>query len=155
MTRLNDSVKNELAAIAGSAGCSLANVRFQGGTLQLTLDHPDGVTVEHCQTVSRQVSAYLDVAGWGDSKYTLEVTSPGLDRELFHAADFERFTGSQVRVTWHPPEGRKTVVGRLEQVVTNGDSTHGDAMIDVRVGPRESHRISLQTIDAARLVPEF
>jgi ribosome maturation factor RimP len=105
--------------------------------------------------VSKQVSAYLDVADWGRGRYTLEVTSPGLDRELLRPKDYEQFAGSQVRVTWRPPEGKRTVVGTLERFVPATEDPGGTAAIVVAVAPDQAHHIPLPSIDAARLVPEF
>jgi ribosome maturation factor RimP len=113
------------------------------------------VTLEHCQTVSKQVSAHLDVADWGGGRYTLEVSSPGLDRELFRPQDFARFTGSQVRVTWRPPEGKRTIVGTLESFVPATEDPGSPAAIVVAVAPDQIHHIPLSSIDAARLVPDF
>lgn len=155
---LSEDLMSEFSAIAESAGCELVNARFQGGVLKLTLDHPDGVLLEHCKTVSKQVSAQLDVADWGKNRYTLEVTSPGLDRELFRPQDYERFVGKQIKVTWRPPEGKRTDVGILERFIPAGkspDNESGGAQIEIILDPETRHRISLQSIDIARLVPEL
>ena len=151
---LNEELMSEIQAIAESADCELLDARFRGGVLRITLDHTDGILVEHCQKVSKQVSALLDVADWGSARYTLEVSSPGLDRELFRPGDFERFTGCQVKVTWRPDEGRRTDTGTLESFTAASDNSAG-AHIEIRVGPDETHQISLQSIDIARLVPEL
>ena len=151
---LSEELMNEIQAIAESTGCELVDARFQGGVLKVTLDSPEGVRLEHCQSVSKQVSALLDVADWGAARYTLEVTSPGLDRELFRPRDFERFTGSQIRITWRPPEGKRTDIGTLESFTPASDNAAG-AHIEIRIGPDETHRIPLQSIDIARLVPEL
>jgi ribosome maturation factor RimP len=80
------------------------------------IDHPDGVTLAHCETISKQASAVLDVEDFGSSRYVLEVTSPGLDRPLFRPADYERFQGRRVRVTFRegPERSKRTVNGTLE-----------------------------------------
>jgi ribosome maturation factor RimP len=151
---LSEELMSELAAIAESNGCELIDARYRGGVLRLTLDNPEGVTLDHCQTVSKQVSAQLDISDWGAGRYTLEVTSPGLDRELFRPRDFERFTGSLVKVTWRPAEGKRTDTGRLERFVPAERESGGD-FIEIRIDPDEIRHIPLQTIDVARLVPEF
>lgn len=152
---LDDPLKTELAAIAEGAGCELVDARFQSGVLRLILDHPEGVTLDHCQTVSKQASALLDVVDWGGSRYTLEVTSPGLDRELVRPKDYQQFAGSQVRVTWRPPEGKRTVVGTLQRFIPATEDPAGAAAIVVAVAPDQAHHIPLPSIDAARLVPDF
>src|SRR6185369_3709461 len=72
----------ELEAIAESAGCELVHVEIKGGVLRLFLDKPEGITLADCEHVSKLASAYLDVVDFGKSRYVLEVSSPGLDRQL-------------------------------------------------------------------------
>jgi len=72
----------ELAGIAAAQGCELLQVEFQAGTLRLILDREGGVRLEDCETVSKLASAFLDVRNFGPGRYTLEVSSPGLDRQL-------------------------------------------------------------------------
>ena len=117
---LNPELRAELAAVATSCGCELLHVEWKGGVLRLFLDRlqgAQGVTLADCEGVSRRVSALLDVAGWGGGRYTLEVSSPGLDRELYSPRDYERFAGCLVRVTFDDwASGKKrTVVGRLAE----------------------------------------
>lgn len=77
----------------------------------------DVMTVEHCATISRTVSAILDVDDLIDSGYTLEVSSPGLDRPLVKLRDFERFTGFEARIeTVQSVDGRRRFSGRLGKV---------------------------------------
>ncbi len=106
----------ELTAIAQGEECELVHAEFQGGTLRLILDRPDGVTLSHCERVSRQASAMLDVLDFGPRKYVLEVGSPGLDRPLYRPEDYGRFEGHLARLTVrHPEDGaRSTLVGRLQ-----------------------------------------
>ncbi len=150
---LDEQVMTELTEIAESVGCELVDARFRGGVLQLILDHPEGVTLEHCKTVSKQASAALDVADWGPGRYTLEVTSPGLDRELVRRKDFRRFAGSRIKVTWLSADGKRTIVGTLEAAPS--EDAGGADEIEVRVGPEESYVIPLESIQVARLEPEF
>jgi ribosome maturation factor RimP len=109
-------LRPELEQIAEATGCELYHVELKGGVLRIFLDKPEGVTLSDCEYVSKQVSAYLDVVDFGKSRYVLEVSSPGLDRQLYRPRDYERFVGSKVRVTVDDPATgkRKTVVGRLE-----------------------------------------
>jgi ribosome maturation factor RimP len=112
---VDERLATELAAIAESAGCELARVEFKGGVLRLFLDRdPDGVSHEDCANVSRQASALLDVVDFGPARYTLEVSSPGLDRPLWRPEDYGRFAGRLARITIQPPgERKKTLVARL------------------------------------------
>lgn len=113
---LDPSLLDELEAITEGEGCELVHAEFRGGTLRIVLDRPDGVTLRHCERVSKQASALLDVLDFGSKKYVLEVGSPGLDRPLYRPEDYQRFTGKLARVTvQHPEDGaRSTLVGRLQ-----------------------------------------
>lgn len=106
------------AAVLEPQGFELVDVEYQreGGqwVLRLFIDRPGGVTLGDCATVSRQVGDLLEVADPIDHAYTLEVSSPGLDRPLKSAHDFERYTGREVRIkTYSPVEGRKNFRGKL------------------------------------------
>lgn len=113
---LKQTIESELRRIAAGEGCELLEIEFHGSLLRIILDHPDGVTLEHCESFSRQASAVLDLEDFGPSSYVLEVSSPGLDRKLYGPRDYERFLGRLVRVTFRVPETgrRRTVVGSLE-----------------------------------------
>jgi ribosome maturation factor RimP len=107
-----------LEEIVSFAGMELVHVearRESGGTvLRLYIDREGGVTLEDCARVSRQVSAELDAEDPVPGRYTLEVSSPGLDRPLSRERDFERFAGSTVRVvTATPLDGQRHFKGRL------------------------------------------
>ena len=113
---VDERLATELAEIAGGLGCELVHVEFKGGVLRLVIDRePGGVSHEDCALMSRQASALLDVVDFGPARYTLEVSSPGLDRQLYQPADYGRFAGRLARVTLQPPGQRKrTVVVRLQ-----------------------------------------
>jgi ribosome maturation factor RimP len=66
------------------------------------VDGPDGASLEKCASVSRQASAILDVEEPIENQYTLEVSSPGLERKLYTAADFERFAGRRIKIRMKP-----------------------------------------------------
>ena len=106
----------EIEQVAEAAGCELVHAELKGGALRIFIDKPEGVTLADCQHVSKQVSALLDVLDFGTGRYVLEVSSPGLDRQLYKPADYERFSGKLARVTFEDPETskKKTVVARLQ-----------------------------------------
>lgn len=112
---LDANLEAEIASVAVSSGCELVHVDFSQGKLQVFLDRPQGVTIDDCQTVSKQLSALLDVSDFSDKPYVLEVSSPGLDRQLYGPRDYERFRDHLVRVTFFTadPRAKKTIVGRL------------------------------------------
>lgn len=123
------ALRAELASVAEGTGCELLHVEWKGGVLRLVIDRADGgVTHEHCATVSRQASALLDVYDFGAGRYTLEVSSPGLDRALYRPEDFGRFAGRLARITYQPPgEGKRTVLVRLREYEPGGG---GRALVD-------------------------
>lgn len=150
-TKIPQDLHDELAALAADLGCELLEADFRGGVLRLVLDHPEGVTLEHCETVSRQASALLDVTDFGSGRYTLEVSSPGLDRKLYGTGDYQRFQGELVRVTWRSPEtGKRTVVGDLEAF----EAEHGGSL-QVKSEDGMKHQIPLGALVEARLEPRF
>ena len=107
-------LESEFAAIAADSGCELFDIVMQGDVLRVVLDHPtEAVTLKHCETVSRQISALLDVHDHGLDKYTLEVSSPGLDRPLRTAADYQRFAGRLARITFDRGDTGQTIVARI------------------------------------------
>ena len=110
-----------VSRVAADLGLEVVEIDLRGGgkarMLRVVIDRvPGGVTHEDCANLSREAGTILDVedAVPGGS-YTLEVSSPGLDRKLVKAADFERFTGSRVKVmTRAPLDGNRFFEGRLE-----------------------------------------
>ncbi len=152
-TRIDEELERELAGVAERCDCELAHASFAGGTLRLILDREDGdLGLTHCEAVSRQVSALLDTFDFGASRYTLEVSSPGLDRQLFRPRDYERFVGRRVRVTWRSPEtGKRTDPGTLEAF-----AAEGGGQIRLRPdGQEDAWTIPLAEIEVARLEIEL
>ena len=132
-------------------GFELVDVEYAraGGqnVLRVYIDHPQGITVDHCATVSRQVSALLDVEDPIPEAYVLEVSSPGLDRPLVRREDFERFAGETIKVRMlEAVLGRKNFKGTL--VGTDGDAV----LVDV---DKERFALPIDRIERARLVPRW
>jgi ribosome maturation factor RimP len=108
---------------------------------------PPAVSIEDCEAVSREVSAQLDVEDPISGNYTLEVSSPGLDRPLFTQAHFSRFRGETAKVTLRlPQDGRRRLTGVIAQVADDGITFLVD---DVKF------MVALDNIDKARLVPDW
>ena len=115
------------------------------GMLRIFIDKAEGIGIEDCESVSRQVSAILDVEDPMQGNYALEVSSPGLDRTLTKPAHFTRFMGQNIRVKLRfPLSGRRNYRGAL----TSAD----DEKIEVEVDG-ESHSLPIKTIESARLIP--
>ena len=114
-----DKVREIAERVAASSGLEVVEVELRGGgkarMLRIVIDKPAGVTHEDCANVSREVGTILDVEDAIPGAYTLEVSSPGLDRKLIRPADYERFTGSRVKLTTQQPvNGNRHFEGRLE-----------------------------------------
>lgn len=104
--------------VVASDGFELVHVELVGQSrnmvLRLYIDKPGGVTVEDCAQVSHQVGVLLDVEDLIPNRYTLEVSSPGLERGLYKKVDFERFAGCEAKIqTYELVEGRRTFQGEL------------------------------------------
>lgn len=155
-TAIDAELESEFAGVAESAGCELVHAEFRGDTLRVYLDRPEGVTVDDCATVSRELSALLDVHDFGDRRYLLEVSSPGLDRQLYGPRDYERFCGRLVRVTFFAgqPRAKQTIVGRLEELEA-GERPEAGAITVTESATGRRHHIPLDDIQVARLEIEL
>ncbi len=91
-----------IRGIVESEGLELVHVTYldkgAASVLRIYIDKSSGVNLADCQKISRHVGVLLDVEDLIPHRYTLEVSSPGIERPLFSAADFERFAGREVRV---------------------------------------------------------
>jgi ribosome maturation factor RimP len=118
----------------------------RGKLLRLFVDKPEGITIDDCVLISNQLSNVLAVEH--DIDYDrLEVSSPGLDRVLKKASDFERFSGERAQVKLRVPTGtRKNFLGILRGL------EQGELLIEC---DGEVHKVALSNIDKARLSPEF
>jgi len=140
-----------LEPVVEALGFELVDVELAGSSgnalLRVYIDSLGGVTVDDCATVSRQVSAVLDVEDPVPGKYALEVSSPGLDRPLVKLKDFQRFTGDEIKVRMvRPILGRRNFTGRLAGI-------EGESIV-LEVGA-ESFSLPLDDIEKARLVPKY
>ena len=158
-----DEVQEIAERVAASSGLEVVEVEFRGGgksrMLRVFIDKPGGVTHEDCANFSREVSTILDVEDIvPGGSYVLEVSSPGLDRKLLRAADYERFTGSKVKLMTREPvqgnrhfEGRLTCFqqGRLTLELDRGRKKNRAASTETTV------EIELANVEKANLVPEL
>ena len=153
-----EHVRQIAERVTASQGLELVDVEFRGGgkarMLRVFIDKPGGVTHEDCAFVSRELGTIFDVEeAVPGGAYTLEVSSPGLDRKLVKPSDYERFAGSRVRVsTREPVYGSRRFEGRLQGV--------HDGRVALEVGggkkaPARLVEIELGNVEKANLVPEF
>ena len=131
--------------------CEIWGVEFfsagRRSRLRIYIDKPEGVSIDDCETVSREIGDVLDVEDMFGGGYTLEVSSPGLDRILFKTEQFEANVGAMVDVRLNFPfDGRKRFVGLLASVE--------DAQALVRLEDTE-YVLPLENVQRARLVPRF
>lgn len=129
-------------------GFELVHVEYQretgGKVLRLYVDKPGGITLDDCVYISRQMSDLLDVNLESEEPYSLEVSSPGVDRPLAKEADFERFEGNVAKIRVHQPvSGRKSFKGVLLGI----SEGHVNLLVD-----KETVAIPFQAIAKARLV---
>jgi ribosome maturation factor RimP len=160
MTGKADEIAVLLTPTVQALGLELLGVEYLptagGALLRLYIDvpapaaeagEPRLVGIEDCEAVSREVSAQLDVADPISAHYTLEVSSPGIERPLFTPAQFARFAGDVAKVTMKlPQEGRRRLQGTIVRVDDDGIT------FDVDGNP---FTVAADNIEKARLVPDW
>jgi len=152
MSNVRERLRELLRGGVEALGFELVDAELVGGgrrpTLRVYIDSPRGITVDDCADVSRQISAILDVEDPLPGSYTLEVSSPGLDRPLVTPEDFRKHAGETVKVKLRRPDetGRRNFTGRLVEAK--------DDHIVVEVD-NERFDLPFEMIERARLVPKF
>ena len=162
MTDKADEIAALLSPTVESLGLELLGIEYLpapgGATVRLYIDVPQSeggnadagqrsVGIEDCEAVSREVSAQLDVADPISGNYTLEVSSPGLERPLFGAAQFARFVGETAKATLKlPQDGRRRLQGAILRVE--------GATVVFEVDGAEL-AVDAANIDKAKLVPDW
>lgn len=148
---MSTEILHEIESVAVRCGCELLHASYQGGVLKLVVDREGGVTIDECSNVSREASAFLDVVDFGSGHYTLEVSSPGLDREFYSESDYQRFVGERVRVSWMDEDQKRTDTARL-----NGYESRAKASPRIELEFAEGVRtIQLDQVIKTRLEPKF
>ena len=120
MSKISDKVEALARPVVEEEGCKLWSVEYikEAGTwyLHIFIDKDGGVGIADCEAISRRLDPILDEADPIPESYVFEVGSAGAERELKRTSDFEQFIGSDVEVKLYQPyEGRKTLVGTLEE----------------------------------------
>jgi len=146
-----DQLTELLKPAAEALGYEFLGVEYIGqgahSVLRIYIDHENGINIEDCTKVSHQVSGILEVEDPISSQYTLEVSSPGLDRPLFTLPHFEKVVGQQINIRCHlGVDGRRKFKGELTEV----DAQH--LVIEVDNQPFE---VDFNDIDKANLVAVF
>ena len=140
-----------LAPVVEALGYECWGVEFisQGrhSLLRVYIDHANGIQVDDCEKVSRQVSGVLDVEDPISSEYTLEVSSPGMDRPLFTLEQFAKHAGEQVKIKLRSPfEGRRNFQGLLKGVEEQDVIVQAD---------EHEYLLPVDSIEKANIIPRF
>ena len=152
MRKVPQNIEKLVAGVVEPLGYELWGIELlprqkSGQLLRVYIEAENGVDLSACETVSRQLSAVFDVEDPIHGEYTLEVSSPGMDRPLFDAQQYARYVGSEVRVKLHSSSaGRKNFRGCLLAVDDQGMQLQVD---------NETVTLALDQIDTARVVPKF
>lgn len=144
-----DTLLSETIAALGFdyVGCEY-HPQARGASLRIFVEKRDGhITIDECADVSRQVNAVLAVEDTIAGDYTLEVSSPGLERQLFRAEHYIRFIGEKARVRlYHPRNGQRNFIGIIEA------ADQQTLTLNVAGQPVE---LAIADIDKSRLIAEF
>jgi ribosome maturation factor RimP len=151
MSKKEQELETLLTPTVAALGLRVWGIEYLGqgkhSMLRIYIDRDEGVTIDDCEAVSKQVSELLDVEEVLTSSYTLEVSSPGMDRVLFKPEQYAESIGETVDVRLNYPfEGRRRVVGALTGL-------ENDEVV-VQVEDSE-YLIPLSNVQRARIVPRF
>ena len=148
---MTDRLVTQIEPTVTGLGYELLGIERSRGAasqlLRLYIDHADGITVEDCERVSRQVSDVLDAEQLVSGEYTLEISSPGLDRPLFTLEQHRRFVGAQVALRLRAlVGGRRRITGVLRAVA--------DESLQLEV-EGETLKVPFREVERSRLVPDW
>jgi len=139
--------------VATSEGLHLVDVELKGGNanqlLRVFIDKPGGVSHADCALVSEQLSAMLDVEDLFPGRYTLEVSSPGLDRKLTRPSDYTYFVGRRARVVL------KETAGEQNKVLEGRLAGFENGRVRMDLGEHGLQEVDLDNIRKAQLVVEL
>ena len=139
--------------VAQSEGLELVEVEVKGGgnsrLVRIAIDKPEGVTHADCELVSHQVGTILDVEDVvPGGRYTLEVSSPGVERKLLKPQDYQRFQGKKAKITLREAvEGRRNWEGMLAGL--------SDGAVSLETEPGKTRQFPLEQVEKANLKFEW
>ncbi|PID66877.1 MAG: ribosome maturation factor RimP [Gammaproteobacteria bacterium] len=148
----NEKLAALLLPCVEALGYELVGVEYHPNSvnslLRVYIDKAGGIELDDCVAVNEQVSGILDVEDPISGKYTLEISSPGLDRPLFNLADFRRFIGSQAKIRLSRPIGKQRNF-KAEIIAVN------DHLITVQEADGKQTELDFNYIEVTRLIPSF
>lgn len=138
--------------VAASMGMEVVLVEIKGNgnrsVVRTFIDQPGGISLDDCERFSRRLSVSMDVEDWIPFSYTLEVSSPGINRPLVKESDFKRFFGKDATVrTRMPIDGRKIFRGRIADVTVG--------RLELEISPGNAVKIALMDIEKANLIGDL
>ena len=159
MAQVIDQIEKLVQPLLEDLGCELVDLEYQreqrGWVLRFFLDKENGINLDDCAMASREISSLMDVENIISTAYSLEVSSPGIERPLKKSQDFKRFTGQIAKIktiTGIDPDAtgknRKTFVGTLS-------GFEDEDVLLILKNTTDAIRIPLQQIDKANLHYEF
>ena len=153
MAKIADRVFSTINPVVVDMGYELLGIEYvasgKHSVLRLYIDCEEGVGVNDCETVSRQVSSIMDVEDPISGQYNLEVSSPGIERPLFVIAHYRRFLGHDVRLrTYRPIEGKRNFTGSIGSV----GETNNTIELVTELGPVT---VDIGLIEKANLIAHF
>ena len=159
MAQVIDRIEKLVQPLLEELGCELVDLEYQreqrGWVLRFFLDKENGINLDDCAMASREISSLMDVENIISTAYSLEVSSPGIERPLKKTQDFKRFTGQLAKIktiTSIDPDttgkNRKTFVGTLS-------GFEDEDVLLILKNTTDAVRIPLQQIDKANLHYEF
>ncbi|MGY0399653.1 MAG: ribosome maturation factor RimP [Ostreibacterium sp.] len=148
----NEQLSELLKPSVESLGYELVGVEYHPNSvnalIRVYIDKADGINLDDCVAVNEQVSGVLDVEDPIVGQYTLEISSPGLDRPLFTVLDFKKFVGSQAKIRLSCPiEGQRNFKGILFSVAEE------TFLLEEQDG--KQIKIDINMVEVARLIPTF
>ena len=145
---ITDRVRELVAPLARAASVDLYDVEHHGGRVRVLVDADGGVDLEALAKLSRSLSRALDEHDLIDGRYTLEVSSPGLERPLRTPDHFRRVAGREVKVKTRPGfDGPRRLTGVLEAVADDG--------VDLRGEDGQVSHVAFEQLASARTVFEW
>ncbi len=153
MAKITDKIIDLINPVIGDMGYELVGVEYvasgKHSILRVYIDIDNGIGIEDCEKVSRQLSAIFDVEDPISGQYNLEVSSPGIERPLFHIGHYQRFLGNDIKLrTVRPIDGQRKFSGTIGSV----SEVNNTIELVTELGPVT---LDIDMIEKANLVADF